>query len=75
MKSSDYAACVDLTCRMNSDPATFSAFQTAMSKGGTAFGDWLHANGVPQDLANEVSSQTGDELFKTVGAAICGRFW
>ena len=75
MNSNDYAACVDLTCRMNNDPATFQGFQTAMGKGAVAFGEWLHANGVPKELADEVSRQTGDELFKTVGAAICGRFW
>ena len=75
LKSSDYEACINLTCKMNSDPDTFAGFQAAMAKGGAAFGDWLHSNGIPKSLADEVSSQTGDELFKTVGAAICGRFW
>lgn len=75
LSSSDYKACVDLTCRMNSDPSTFTAFQSAMAKGGADFAAWLHENGVPKDVADDVASLSGDELFTVVGRVVCGRFW
>ena len=73
--SDNYEACVNLACKMNSDPEVYKAFKAAMTGPGEDFASWLNANGVPADIAQEVANQSGEDLYKTVGLVVCKRFW
>jgi len=70
-----YSACIDLICKMENDPATYSAFQNAMVQGGQVFTDWLTSNGVPADIAKQIATSTPPQLYTIAGEVVCKRFW
>ncbi|MFP2903951.1 hypothetical protein ACLESD_02520 [Pyxidicoccus sp. 3LFB2] len=70
-----FASCIELACKLNTDSQLYAQFQDAMSAGGTTFSTWLATNGVPPDIANQLASQSGNQLFQTVGEVVCERFW
>ena len=75
MTEQELSACVELACKLNNDPEVYDSFQAAMVSNPGEFASWLSNNGVPLALAEKLSTQTGDELAKTVGDVLTERFW
>lgn len=75
MANPDYASAIALAYRMTTEPDTYSAFKSAMLSGSSEFASWLSKNGVPQELADKLSTQTGGELSATLGDVLCEEFW
>ena len=71
----DYSGCIKLMCKMENDPATYQAFQNAMTTGGATFVQWLSSNGVPQDIAEKIANSSGTDLYEVAGEVVCNRFW
>ncbi len=70
-----YSSCIELACRLNTDPVLYEQFRNAMSAGGTAFSTWLTNHGVPDEIAKKIASQSGNELYQTAGEVVCQNFW
>ena len=71
----DYAACVELICKMNvPNSPEFEEFQKVNGQP-EAFQAWLISQGIPKDIATSAAHSAAPNLYTIVGEAVCLRFW